>query len=312
MPVPADHSGVDVVAGESPFAGDTFGVRGGEFVVREDQVAATALDVESKTDPAQGDRRALDVPARSPRAERGGPTGLTRTLGTPEQRVECLGLAGTIGITATLGEQPQHGGVVVVRFVAELRRHVSAEVHIGMIGVVDGVGGARGEQFLDHLDHFVDGLGRGDVVARRKDPQCGHVLAEQPGLPRTEIAPVHTVAFGPFEQRIVDVGDVLHVVHPVTVVQPHALRQVEGEIRRRMAQMGGVVGGDAADVHGRGPTGSGGANLPVGAVVEPKLRPPAGQPGDLDTGPGPHQLTAHIASSSTPAISGRHISRSGR
>src|SRR5262249_31526445 len=70
VPVPADHPGVHVVPGESPFAPYTFGMRGGELVVREDQVAAAALDVEAAADAAERDRRALDVPAGTAGAER--------------------------------------------------------------------------------------------------------------------------------------------------------------------------------------------------------------------------------------------------
>ena len=50
VPVPADHPGVHVVPRESPLPRDTFGVGGGEFVVREDQVAAAALDVQAGAD----------------------------------------------------------------------------------------------------------------------------------------------------------------------------------------------------------------------------------------------------------------------
>ena len=68
--VPADHARVHVVAGESPLPRDGFGVRGRELVMREDQVAAAALHVETGADAGQGDRRTLDVPAGPARAER--------------------------------------------------------------------------------------------------------------------------------------------------------------------------------------------------------------------------------------------------
>ena len=68
--VPADHARVHVVARESPLPRDGFGVGGRELVVREDQIAAAALDVQAGADPVEGDRRALDVPARPARTER--------------------------------------------------------------------------------------------------------------------------------------------------------------------------------------------------------------------------------------------------
>ena len=59
---------------------------------------------------------------------------------------------------------------------------------------------------------------------------------------RPEITPVDAVAGGPLEQRVVDVGDVLHVVHPVAAVQPHPVDQVEGQVGGGVAEVGGVVG----------------------------------------------------------------------
>ena len=69
MAVPADHAGVHVMPGESPFVADGFGMGGGELVMREDQVAAAALDVEAGADAAERNRRAFDVPAGPAGAE---------------------------------------------------------------------------------------------------------------------------------------------------------------------------------------------------------------------------------------------------
>ena len=121
VPVPADHPGVHVVPGESPLPRYRFGVRGGELVVREDQVTAAALDVQTGADPAQRDRRAFDVPAGPAGAERRRPAGLAGPLRPPHQRVEFVALARAVGVAAALGEQPQHGVAVVAGLVAELR-----------------------------------------------------------------------------------------------------------------------------------------------------------------------------------------------
>src|SRR5258707_12475486 len=70
VPVPADHPGVHVVPSESPLPRYGFGVRGGELVVWEDQIAAAALDVQTGADAGQRDRRTFDVPAGPAWAER--------------------------------------------------------------------------------------------------------------------------------------------------------------------------------------------------------------------------------------------------
>ena len=79
--------------------------------------------------------------------------------------------------------------------------------------------------------------------------------AEQLDLLSGQISPVDPVPLGPFQQRVVDVGDVLHVVHLVAGVEPDALHQVEGQVGRGVAEVCRVVRGDAADVDpgGRNP-----------------------------------------------------------
>jgi len=54
------------------------------------------------------------------------------------------------------------------------------------------------------------------------------------------------------EQRVIDVGDVLDEGDLVPGVAPGAVEQVEADVRRRVAKVGGVVGRDAADVEARG------------------------------------------------------------
>ena len=233
--------GVHVVPRETPFAADGFGVRGGEFVVREDQIAAAALDVQAAADTTERDRRALDVPTRSAGPERRRPTRLPRPLGAPQQRVELIGFAGAVRVAAAFGEQRQHGVAVVAGLVAELQRGVGAVVHVGEFGVVDDVRGPGGQHLLDELDDLGHRVGCRHVFAWRQHPQRGHVVAVQRDLAGGEVAPVDAVAIGPLEQWIVDVGDVLHVVHVVSEVQPQPVDQIERQIGRGVAEMGGVI-----------------------------------------------------------------------
>ena len=71
-------------------------------------------------------------------------------------------------------------------------------------------------------------------MVRGDDPQCRHVLAEQRDLVGGEVPPVDAVAVGPLEQRVVDVGDVLHVVHVVPGVAQAPAEEVEGDVGRRV------------------------------------------------------------------------------
>ena len=217
---------------------------------------------------------------------RPGPNG-DGQLGSPGRSASHSSASSWSLLPARSGSPPrsanrrQHGVAVVAGLVAELRGGVGAEVHVGVLRIVDDVGGAGGEQLLDDLDDLGHRLGGGHIVTRRQHPQGRHVLAEQVGLPVGELAPADAVTLRTLEQRIVDVGDVLHVVHTVTGVQPEAVHQVEGQVGRGMTQMGGVIRGDPADVHGGGGARGHRSHLPVCAVVEPQLRPRPGSTGTL-------------------------------
>ena len=76
-------------------------------------------------------------------------------------------------------------------------------------------------------------------------------VAEQGRSARGQVAPVDAGGRRALEQRVVDVGDVLDVPHPVARVAPGAVQQVEGDVRGRVPQVRGVVRRDAADVQRR-------------------------------------------------------------
>ena len=108
-PSKPDHRLVDVVPGEDVVAGERRRLDGAHLVVREDEVAAPALDVDLGAEPVEGDRRALDVPAGPPGAEDVVvPRRLARAGGAPEQRVERVALALAVGVTAALDEDGGH------------------------------------------------------------------------------------------------------------------------------------------------------------------------------------------------------------
>ncbi len=83
----------------------------------------------------------------------------------------------------------------------------------------------------------------------RQRVQRVHVGVEARLLLGGEVEVVHAQLAGLGEQRIVDVGDVAHARHAVTEVDQPPLQHVVGEVRRGVAEVGGVVRRDAARVH---------------------------------------------------------------
>jgi hypothetical protein len=224
------------------------------------------------------------VPAGASGTEGGVPGGLAVATGPPDEGVERVPLAGTVRVTAALGEEPRHLVGGVPGLVAELLGEGVVDVDVGEFVTVEAVRRTDLQQAADEVDDLVDGLHRTDVLARRDDRQGLHVGAEEVDLGGPQVAPVHAVTLGSFEQRIVDVGDVLHEVDPVPVVEQGPVDQVEGHVGRRVAEVRRVIGGDPADVDPHLPGRPVGADRPhdvIGGVVQGQWNPVPGQGGDF-------------------------------
>ena len=115
---------------------------------------------------------------------------------------------------------------------------------------------------IDQLPYERDLLGdvagrqRGDARAKHTEPV--HILVKTAGV---ELGDFHRVGFfkaGLFHDlvlafvrvvgKVADIGDVLHVFHPVAAMAEPADNDVEGDIAFRMAEMGMAVNGRAADI----------------------------------------------------------------
>ena len=182
-------------------------------MVREHQVRAARLDVEGVAQVLGGDRRALDVPAGPAAPEPGVPGRLAGPFRPPDQDVERILLAGAVRVAAALGGEFGHLGRAVPA--GRARPGQRAEPGVRRLGEVDVLvhvvqGAPVGHPGAEPLD---DGqrLDRADQVGRRQDAQRLHVLAVPLGLAAGQLAPVLAVPVGPLQQRVIDVGDVLHV-----------------------------------------------------------------------------------------------------
>lgn len=195
-------------------------------------------------------------------------------------------MPGAVGVAPAFGRQPGHRGDVETRDLAEVLGGRDREIDVA----VHRVRRARLLEPDDQGGNLVDGLDRPDVPGRGQHPQGGHVVAEQLGVTFGDVDPVQTVAGGAFQQRVVDVGDVLHVLHVQAVVEPDPDEGVEGQVGGGMAEVRRVVRRNAADVE------PGGAvrwldqdEAVSGGVVDPKGGRRPGKARDACWGPGTHR-----------------------
>ena len=215
----ADHPGVHVHPGEHTLGRGQRdpGVRRAHLVVREYQVRAAGLDVEGVAQVFGGDRRALDVPAGPAAPEPGVPGRLAGPFRPPDQDVERILLAGAVRVAAALRGEFGHPAQVVPAGRAGPGKR--AESVVGRLGEVDVLvnvvqGAPVGHPGTEPLDDR-QRLDCADQVGRRQDTQCLHVPAVPLRLAAGQLAPVLAVPVGPLQQRVIDIGHVLHVDHGV-------------------------------------------------------------------------------------------------
>ena len=277
------------------------GVRRAQLVVREHQVRTARLHVEDGAQVLGGDRGALDVPAWPTAAEPRDPGWLAGPFGAPDQSVQRVLLPRPAGVAAALRGQLGHLGGVVPRRGA--RPGQRAELRVGRLGEVQVLvqvvqRAAVGHPDVEPLDDR-QRLHRSDQVGGRQDAQRLHVGAVALDLAAGQLAPVLAVAGGPFQQRVVDVGDVLDVDHGVPGgrryvrglghrVQPGPDQQVPGGVGGGVPDVRRVVGGDAAGVQRGHRAGRGQYQVTRGRVVHPGRRAAPRKHGNIDTAPGIH------------------------
>ena len=198
--------------------------------------------------------------------------------------VERVAFAGAVRVSAAFGGQREHLCASVVRLVAETASGRAGEIDV----LVHVVGGAAVQQSAHGLRDLGDALDRAHVIVGRQDPQRGHIGAKELDLAMGQSLPVDADLVGSLEKWIVDVRDVLHVVHPQPGVAPHPLDEVERKVGRSMPEMCGVIGRDAAHIHAGGGAGCGGTERTGRSVEQPKGAAGSWQPGKRWGWPGAH------------------------
>ena len=219
------------------------------LVVREDQIGATTLNIEADPEPVKGNSGALDVPPRPTGAQQRLPARLGRPGVAPHQAVQRSLLARPIRITATLGEDRNSLFLGQVGERTELRVTRLRKIEILELAVVHRIDGLASLQLINQVHDQRNRLHRSDIVPRWQHIEGRHVLSEQLGLLLGECGPVHAGFRCPLQQRVVNIGDVLNVIHIEAAIAPHPVQQVKGDVGVGVADMRRVVRSDSADVH---------------------------------------------------------------
>ncbi len=219
-----------------PVVGVALGVVGAHalghlvLVVGEDQVVATAVDVDGQAQRLFDHRRAFDVPAGPSRTEGARPHRLARLRRLPEHEV-----GGVLLVRRDL-----HPGAVdhlvqrPARELAVVGIGLGVEQHVAL----GGVGGVVAHQPADHVDDRVHRLRGARLEGRRQRAQARHVGVVGVEVARRDHLDRHALVGG----LLVDV---------VLAIQPaqQAEQHVERHHRPGVADVREVVDRRPADIH---------------------------------------------------------------
>ena len=202
------------------------------FVMGEEEVHPTTVDIECGTEIARCHRGALEMPTGATRTPGRGPlrlAGLGGLRGLPQSEVTRVALDRGIGVCRGLHvveALPAQGAV--------LREGAHVEVDIA----TGGVGMTVVDEALHELDHFGHVTGGTRLVGRWQAAE--HVVGPGEGtlIAHSHLPEGHALLGTPREDLVVDVGDVAHEGDVVARGLQPPPQDVEGQAGSDVAHMG--------------------------------------------------------------------------
>src|SRR5712671_6112792 len=234
--------GVQPVADEM-FAGGGFALGDFVFVMGEGEVDAAGMDVDGFAEVLHGHGGAFDMPAGTAAADGRVPKMLARLGRFPEREIASAFFFVAVVVDAGTGLD---AGDIDFGKLAVIRKFSDAVVD----GAFAGVGVGFFLEALDKLDHGID-------VVRGADPVLGGLDAEsfaivEEGLDKFfgVVADADVLGGGVGDDAIVYVGEIHYVGQAVAAEFQEAAENVLENEGAVVADVGVVVDGGAAGVHG--------------------------------------------------------------
>ena len=229
------------VAGERDDARGRLALGDFVFVVREDQVLPAAVDVQALAQVGHGHTGAFDVPAGTARPPRAFPRRFAGAGALPEGEVHGMFLV-LVYLDAAACLHSLKGAVAQLAIALALL-HAEKDVAAGGVGV------AGIHQLADGLDDGADFLGGAGVDVGAADVQRVHRLEEVANELLGQLGGFNALFLGALDYLVVHVGEVLDVVHLETDMLQIPAQHVEGDVAQGVADVGGGIRSDAADIH---------------------------------------------------------------
>ena len=239
--IDSDEAVVEPVFDHGLLAGERFGLSDFVFMVREDEVAATAVEVESIAEVLIAHSRAFDVPARTAFTPRAIPRRFARFSPFPESEVHGIVFA-VVDFDAGAGHHVVEAAAAQFAIVGEL---FDAVIDV----VVDDVGIALVDKSLNHVDDFIHVFRNAGILISPADVELVHDVEVRRNIAVGNSIPRDAFAVGSVDDLVVDVGEVLNVRDFIAQVFQITLDDVPCDEGTGIAHVGMVIRCNAADIH---------------------------------------------------------------
>ena len=218
-----------------------FGLGDFIFMVRENQIAAAAVEIKGIAEILIAHSRAFDMPARTARSPGAFPRRFARLSAFPQSEVHRIVLA-VVYFDAGAGHH-------VVEAAAAQFAVAGKFFHAVIYVVVDDVCETLFNEHFNHVDDFFHMLRYAGVFVGPADMELVHDVEVRRNITVGNRIPRYAFAVSRIDDLIVYVGKVLNMRYFIAQVFQVALDDVPGDEGTGVAHMGMIVRRDAADVH---------------------------------------------------------------
>ena len=222
------------------FAAGCLGLGDFIFVMRENQVLTTAVNIDSVAQEFVIHGRALNMPARSSLSPGGGPGRLAFFFKFPDNKVER---AVFLLIVQSAGSFFQ----VVQRVAGEFAIVLELQ-HIEIDAIIQHIGIALIVKRLDHLNNFRNGFCRPRVNCGTPDIKSIRVDKELLNHAIRQFFKIHPFSMGPLNDLIVNIRKIHDIIDAVTTVFEVAAQGIKNNQGTGVAEMEKFVNGRSAYV----------------------------------------------------------------
>ena len=237
----SDKSIMDPVAHERRTAGERLRLGHLIFMVREYQIAAAAVEIETTAQILVGHGAAFDVPARPTRSPGAIPAGFAGFGALPECKIHRMALA-------VVHFHPGTGLHILQATAAQMavRREVlNAEIYVA----VHHIGVPLVDERRNHIDNFRHMPRNPWIQIHPTDIQAVHHFKIGLDIATGELMPGNPLPGGGIDDFVVDVGKILDVGDRQSLPLEIAVNDVPDDERPGVADMRMIIRRHAADVN---------------------------------------------------------------